>query len=444
MSLLKIIDLDALSRFKQKLIALIPSTYAGSSSAGGAATVTNGIHYAQVDGTSTESTFTVTIPGITEYYDGLTVLLKNGVVTSKGNYTININGLGAKGAYSNLSAASRDTTLFNVAYTMLFIYDSTRVSGGCWICYRGYDSNTNTIGYQLRSNSYSLPMDSLVYRYRLLFTSANGAKFVPANNSTSTNATAARSVCQSKIDPFGAIVYYGTTASVAAGSRPSASYLWQQYAFNLGYSFNVAGGDLTLTAWKPVYLKCAPQTDGSAIIDSATPIVQALPSTEDGKIYIFLGVAYSATNVELLVEHPVYYFKDGAVRLWTNGSSFSGDYNDLTNKPTIPSKTSDLTNDSGYITGYTETDPTVPAWAKAANKPTYTASEIGLGNVDNVRQYSASNPPPYPVTSVNGATGAVTVAALPSVTASDNGKILKVVNGAWVAASLPSATGVSF
>ena len=36
-------------------------------------------------------------------------------------------------------------------------------------------------------------------------------------------------------------------------------------------------------------------------------------------------------------------------------------------------------------------------------------SDIGLGNVDNVKQYSASNPPPYPVTSVNGQTGAVTV-----------------------------------
>lgn len=31
-------------------------------------------------------------------------------------------------------------------------------------------------------------------------------------------------------------------------------------------------------------------------------------------------------------------------------SSFSGNYNSLTNKPTIPSKTSDLTNDSGYLT----------------------------------------------------------------------------------------------
>lgn len=44
---------------------------------------------------------------------------------------------------------------------------------------------------------------------------------------------------------------------------------------------------------------------------------------------------------------------------------------------TTPKKTSDLTNDSGFITGYTETDPTVPAWAKAASKPTYTASEVG-------------------------------------------------------------------
>lgn len=45
--------------------------------------------------------------------------------------------------------------------------------------------------------------------------------------------------------------------------------------------------------------------------------------------------------------------------------------------PTVPTKVSDLTNDAGYITGYTETDPTVPAWAKASSKPSYTASEVG-------------------------------------------------------------------
>lgn len=43
----------------------------------------------------------------------------------------------------------------------------------------------------------------------------------------------------------------------------------------------------------------------------------------------------------------------------------------------VPTKTSHLTNDSGFITGYTETDPTVPSWAKASTKPSYTASEVG-------------------------------------------------------------------
>lgn len=57
----------------------------------------------------------------------------------------------------------------------------------------------------------------------------------------------------------------------------------------------------------------------------------------------------------------------------------------------IPTKTSDLTNDAGFITGYTETDPTVPSWAKKSTKPTYTASEVGAaksshthGNITNV------------------------------------------------------------
>lgn len=44
-------------------------------------------------------------------------------------------------------------------------------------------------------------------------------------------------------------------------------------------------------------------------------------------------------------------------------------------KSEIPTKVSDLTNDSGFITQ--EADPTVPAWAKASSKPTYTAAEVG-------------------------------------------------------------------
>ena len=272
------------------------------------------VFWGKVDATSTSTKYTASIPGITAYYDGLTIMLKNGVVTSASGFTININGLGAKQSYTNMDTAAADTTLFNIKYTMLFVYDSTRVAGGGWICYRGYDSNTNTIGYQLRTNSYTLPVSGATYRYRLLFASADNTKLVPANTSTSTNATASRTTNTTPINPFGPILYYGSTTNLAANASPGATVLWSQYALTLGYSFNNTGAALTLTFPAPVYLRCVPQSNGSAVMEYFT---QALPSTADGKIYIFLGYAYSATAIELLQNHPIYYYSNGAVRLWT-------------------------------------------------------------------------------------------------------------------------------
>ena len=45
------------------------------------------------------------------------------------------------------------------------------------------------------------------------------------------------------------------------------------------------------------------------------------------------------------------------------------------------------------------------------NPHSVTKEQVGLANVDNIKQYSASNPPPYPVTSVNGKSGEVELSA---------------------------------
>ena len=82
----------------------------------------------------------------------------------------------------------------------------------------------------------------------------------------------------------------------------------------------------------------------------------------------------------------------------SGGSTGATDYNQLTNRPSINGTT------------------------LSGNK---TSSQLGL--------YGTNNTPPYPVTSVNGKTGDVTVSEIPSVTASDNGKFLQVANGAWAA-----------
>ena len=373
------------------------ASYAGAPENNGNANVANAILFGTVDSTSTATAFTATVEGLDALVDGTCVMLKNGVVTSAAGFTIDVNGAGAKPVYTNLAAATAESTKFNVNYTMLFVYDSTRVSGGAWLCYNGYDSNTNTVGYQLRTNSGTKPASDTGYRYRLWFTSADGQRWVPANTSTSTNATSNRTLNTTPIDPFGDIIYYAANGTTNANASLAATTQWRQYTLTIGYSYMASGFALTYPA--PVYLKATPQADGSAVMDS---IVQALPSTNDGKIYVYLGTAYSATAMELEATHPVYWHDGTGVRLWTGWVPSAGGVTSVNGQTgavtlSIPTKTSDLTNDSGFVT-----DAGVTSFNGSTGAVTYTA----------------------PVTSVNGSTGAVTVQ--PTLVSGTN---IKTVNG---------------
>ena len=292
--------------------------YAGAPSPAGNADKTNAILYGTVDGTSTSTAFTATVAGLDKLVDGTCVLLHNGVITSASGFTVDINSLGAKKCYNNMTNATQDTTIFNINYTMLFIYSSALDSGaGGWWVYRGYNSDTNTIGYQLRTNSTAMPTITRTRYYRLLFTSADDTKWVPANTTYDNSATSVKTPNSNAIDPFGRIVYMSGTTNVPAGSNVGATVCWSRYALNLGYSFNTTGSALVLTYPAPVYVQCTPQTNGSAVMVGT---VQALPSSNDGKIYIFLGMAYSETNIELYDVHPVYWHDGTGIRLWTGAA----------------------------------------------------------------------------------------------------------------------------
>ena len=76
------------------------------------------------------------------------------------------------------------------------------------------------------------------------------------------------------------------------------------------------------------------------------------------------GTNYSIEGTQQLLSVP-YALYAGA-----SANGFSGDYNDLTNTPTmpvVPTDVSSFTNDAGYITSYTETDPLFNAWDKDYN-----------------------------------------------------------------------------
>lgn len=93
------------------------------------------------------------------------------------------------------------------------------------------------------------------------------------------------------------------------------------------------------------------------------------------KLNELLSKIISKLNISVKAEKQI-FTEEQKAQVRENISALSADTK-------IPSKVSDLTNDKGYLTSYTEIDPTVPAWAKAQTKPGYTKFEVGLGNVDN-------------------------------------------------------------
>lgn len=273
------------------------------------------IPFGTTDFSSTSTAYTATVEGITELRSGVSCYIMNTKITSASGFTININGLGAKPVYMPTAAATRATTQFTVNYVWLLVYNEHRVAGGCWdMCYL-FNTNDNTIGYNIRNYTGSLKTIAAIYRYMIVL-SIDESTVVPVNSTSNSTATT-KVLTTESFDPFGPIYYYSTTTTISAGATIGAGSRWTQYYFDLRYSFNEGS---TLTTNKVVYIVADPQSDGKAKLAS-DPISQDLPSTEDGKIYIRLGIAYSEYQVQMENNHPVYFFKDGAIRLWTNASA---------------------------------------------------------------------------------------------------------------------------
>lgn len=117
----------------------------------------------------------------------------------------------------------------------------------------------------------------------------------------------------------------------------------------------------------------------------------------------------SAAAGAMIWEQP----EKGAKLFVDLGSHEEGDYHRIT----FPS-------DWGVLALQSSVDDKVPKSRKINGHTlsadvTISKGDVALGNVDNVKQYSASNPPPYPVTSVNGHTGKVQI-SVPSIPSTTN------------------------
>ena len=175
-------------------------------------------------------------------------------------------------------------------------------------------SATNTVSYNYRDYRTTKTAASAIYRYMFVFTDKNG-NLVPSCN-TSNSTSTSKTLTTTAFDPHLPIYYYTSTTTVSANGSPNASNLYKKYSScNMRYGFNCSTTGLTNKA--PVYIKCSPQTDGTVKLAGNNCLVQALPTTADGYVYIFLGYTYSQYQVELCETHPIHEYKNNALRLWT-------------------------------------------------------------------------------------------------------------------------------
>lgn len=273
----------------------------------------------------TAGRWTANIEDIKEYYDGLRVQIILKTSYNSTYNTLDINGLGQALVWYRVG--SRLTSHFGVGSILSLTYYSgagtySTFTGG-WIIDSAYldgvESYTNRYNYFAPlSSSNGMPA------YKLWAFDVNG-NAQPFTITAGTGTTKVINTCVFRLST--GIFWNGYTSSVAANARIPAAYQHISVSTSvLNYTHNGISSPL---AYKPFYLKAKIGTDQDTFtLDNSSYtsfLTQTLPTTDDGFIYIYVGMLYdNANNFILEPYHPIYYYKEGALRLF-NTSYISGD-----------------------------------------------------------------------------------------------------------------------
>ena len=134
-----------------------------------------------------------------------------------------------------------------------------------------------------------------------------------------------------------------TTNAVKTTEQSLSDAQKTQARTNIGAGTSSFSGDYGDLSNKPtIPSKTSDLTNDSGFINASGAPVQSVDG-DTGTV---------TTNAVKVVAQTLTEAQKGIARtnIGAGTSSFSGDYDDLSNKPTIPTKTSDLTNDSGFLT----------------------------------------------------------------------------------------------
>ena len=274
----------------------------------------NAYYYAESTSAADAVEKTVSIPAITELNAGQVIIVKPTVTSTVANSTLKLNSFNA---YPMLYGGSNITTSTNSKVWSAYIPSIFVFDGSYWrFAGHGADDNTTyTLNYLIAAGTANAGVGNFaVTRYALLMQKLDGTWESLKETSTNYNTGTTKTVNTNGFIP-GKIIYYNSTAVKKNGEALTASTLYlkattvdARYSFNCGATPGWAVGD-------SIYIVGTIGTDGLFYLDSTTWWSNALPATQDGKVYMYIGTYVSdAYKISLDLDHPMFYHDGTSVK----------------------------------------------------------------------------------------------------------------------------------
>ena len=268
---------------------------------------TNSVFY----GVSTTAAATaekeVSIPSITQLKEGQVIIVQPTVESTVANSTLKLNDFDAYPMWYNNAAitTSTDSIVWSNKYPSIWVFNGTY-----WVFLaHGVDNNTTyTMNYNCENGQYTAGSGSYaISRYTLVMQKPDLTwEKIVATNANYTTGTKAVNTSGFLINQ---IRYYYTTTNYASGAKIANNYFYDKYSsIDARYSFN-CGSTPNWGLGNYIYLVGTLHDDGLFYLDSTQWWTNTLPNTNDGKYYVRLGLALSATSytISLFYNHPVFY-----------------------------------------------------------------------------------------------------------------------------------------
>lgn len=209
-------------------------------------------------------------------------------------------------------ASTRMTTHVAVSNIAVLTYLNNITIGDTaytgWWLNLAYYKDTDTVS-RIRCDSLRpVAGDTIIYGRNIVLMDGDGVfRSITRSNSTNTSHTCATQGFQNPAEMF----YYSYSNNVAAGATMATNYMWSAYnALDFRYNSNCG---TTLTKNEPIYLIFEHRSDGLYYLVSSKWWTQDLPTSEDGKIYVYVGHAYSTSYYNFAPSHPMLWYHNGKV-----------------------------------------------------------------------------------------------------------------------------------